>query len=147
MIHFLKFNFIGLLNTLLGLGVIWVALVLWQLHPVVANLLGYVIGGVHSYFWHRLWNFRSKQKPGSEIMRFILAFGLGYGANLMALFALQYLVQNWPPMIVLAQATASLGGGPYLAQVGAFICYLLISYTLLRWWVFAPVFRLEKIGK
>lgn len=90
-----RFLFVGVLNTIVGYGVtIIVELILgidvihtdstmegYQTKLFVANLVGQLIGMIHSYFWNKYFTFRSKKKSVGEIGRFILVSAAQYGVN------------------------------------------------------------------
>lgn len=81
--QFLRYTWVGLLNTTLGLGVIWV-LMLAGVGPYVSNLAGYTTGLVLSFFINRAWTFEA-QRTGWPVGRFFISFMIAYGANLAIL--------------------------------------------------------------
>ena len=48
MIHFIKYNIIGVLNTLITLATVWVLHQILDWNLELSNLLGFVAGGVNS---------------------------------------------------------------------------------------------------
>ena len=83
--HFLKYNLIGILNTLISLLVVWVLYQLFSFNLVLSNFLGFVAGAINSYLCNRIWNFKSQNKKRSEIIRFIIVFLIAYLVNLLVL--------------------------------------------------------------
>ena len=83
--HFLKFVFIGGLNTLVGYGS-FAVLIFLDVHYVIASTVSTVIGVTHSYFWNKYFTFRA---PGGknyrEIMRFISVYAVQYAIGLSGL--------------------------------------------------------------
>jgi putative flippase GtrA len=85
--QFLSFGLVGLVNTAIGFGVIALAQVVFGLHPVPANMLGYAAGLTNSYLMNRAFTFRGAAHSGAAMLRFGLAFVLSYGVNLAVLLS------------------------------------------------------------
>ncbi|MBO5423127.1 MAG: GtrA family protein [Fibrobacteraceae bacterium] len=137
MIHFLKYNLIGVVNTLISLLVVWVLYQCFHLNLVLANFLGFVAGAINSYCWNRLWNFKSENKKRTETLRFISVFLFAYLLNLLVLKGCDiYLSDNLANLIPL-RISGWISPG-YIANILANIVYVLVSYSLFRFWVFAP---------
>jgi putative flippase GtrA len=117
--QFVRFVLVGILNTAWGYLLIFGFMYFFSLSPTLSNALGYAIGLISSYLLNRLYTFRSKNSKRSEFSRFLVVFGLAYGANYAALRAL-----------------LSVGLNPYLSQLAAGIIYVLTSYLLGRAFVF-----------
>ena len=115
----LRYGVVGLLNTVIGLSVIW-GLMRAGLAPVPANMLGYAAGLTISFFLNRTWTFRAPIAPG-QIGRYLVAFVLSYGLNLLILTCALYL---WR-------------GDGYLAQLVAVGAYTVAFFLLCRTFVFA----------
>jgi len=79
-----KFLLVGVLNAVIGLGIIYSTYNLLGLNYKLANVLGYGCGIVNSFIWNRKWTFRSKKDPKPQILLFFLMFGISYGLNLGA---------------------------------------------------------------
>jgi putative flippase GtrA len=82
---FLRFLIVGVVNTLLGYGVIMFLSVRVGASPIVANISGYVIGGVCSYFLNHGFAFASRQMHMFAVPRFVLTWVLCYLLNLVVL--------------------------------------------------------------
>ncbi len=103
----LRFAAVGVSNTLLGLGLIWLAWRWWGWHDVAANALGYAAGFAWSFMLNRGWTFRHNGPAGRSMARFALVCTLAYALNLA----------------VLALARNAIGQGsfwPHLLAVGAY---------------------------
>ena len=72
--NFIKYNLIGVVNTLITLMVVWVLYELLHWNLELSNFLGFVAGGVNSYIMNRRLNFKSHNKKRSEVMRFVIVF-------------------------------------------------------------------------
>ena len=77
-----RFAAVGVLNTLVGYGVIFSALLLGA-SDYLANGLGYGVGLALGFVLHRSWSFadRGRGSPNS-LPRYVAAFALAYGTNL-----------------------------------------------------------------
>jgi len=116
--HFLeviKFGFVGILNTLISLAVIYILMNLVGLDYRVSNISGYVAGLINSFFWNRNWTFKDKEgNPAKQAVNFIIVFLISYGIQFLALILLVdhfHIHENW-------------------AQPGAMIVYTGINYLL-----------------
>lgn len=105
-----RFLITGVLNTLLGLGIIY-ALKLAGMHDVAANLLGYALGIGISYAMHARWSFSYAGSVRTALPRYVLVTILAYLANLAVVSIALY---GWKLNGYIAQA---LGVAPY-ALVG-----------------------------
>ena len=85
--HFLKFVFVGGLNTAIGYGV-FATLVLLGVHYVVSSVIGHIVGVINSYFWNKYFTFRVPGKNYREIMRFIGVYTVHYIIGLSGLVLL-----------------------------------------------------------
>jgi putative flippase GtrA len=74
-------------NTAIGFSVIALAQVVFGLHPVAANMLGYAAGLTNSYLMNRAFTFRGAGHSWGAILRFLLAFAMAYGANMAVLLS------------------------------------------------------------
>ncbi|MEH7199359.1 GtrA family protein, partial [Priestia megaterium] len=58
MIKFLKFGFVGIMNTLLTI-ISYLALIHFDMNYILANVLSYFIGVINSYYWNKSWVFQA----------------------------------------------------------------------------------------
>ncbi len=79
-----KFLVVGIMNAVIGIGVIYATQNLLDMNYQLSNALGYGCGIVNSFIWNRRWTFRSKKDPKPEILLFFLVFGVSYGINFVA---------------------------------------------------------------
>ena len=136
MLHFIKYNAIGIINTLITLAVVWVLHQLLDWNLELSNFLGFIAGGVNSYLMNRIWNFKSNNRKRTEVVRFIIVFLLSYALNLATLEGCAYLLQNaqWcqPFSVWISQFMKP----TYFANIVANVVYVLASFTLYKKWVF-----------
>ncbi|MCL2672550.1 MAG: GtrA family protein [Clostridiales bacterium] len=89
--QFIKFALVGVLNTLVDLGVFRLLekLFAWSLWVYFANVISYACGVLCSYFCNRAWTFRpKKKKTWREFLLFVLVnlISLGVSTGLIWLF-------------------------------------------------------------
>jgi putative flippase GtrA len=118
----LRFGLTGLANSALGWAVIFGGL--WAgMSGLAANAAGYAVGLVLSFTLNRRFVFGVTGKVRApELLRFLAAFAIAYGANLAVLFA----------------AEGMLGADNPLAQLPAIAAYVAIFFLLSQFVVFRP---------
>jgi putative flippase GtrA len=101
-----RFATVGLLNTLLDVGLFWMLTTLAGLPLIAANTMSYSAGVVNSFLWNKYWTF-GDIRQGDPIHRQFLSFviisiaALGISATLVWLF-----VQILPAMAAKLVSTA-----------------------------------------
>jgi len=78
-----KFGLVGVLNTLVDAGVYYI-LTRWiglMDLPILAKAISYTCGVINSFFWNRLWTFRSKEDGWRSFVLFVLVNLVGAGIN------------------------------------------------------------------
>jgi putative flippase GtrA len=118
----LRFGSIGIINTAIGLLVIYVALYLWA-DPIAANAIGYIVGLTVSFALNRVWTFNDKARVGKSLPRFVLVVAIAYLCNLCA-------------VIVGIQA---FGEHIYLVQLLGIVIYSAVTFWGCRWFVFPHI--------
>ncbi|OWV02399.1 GtrA family protein [Fibrobacter sp. UWR2] len=136
MLHFIKYNAIGIVNTLITLVVSWVLLHLLDWSLEVSNFLGFVAGGINSYLMNRIWNFKSENRKRTEVVRFIVVFLLSYALNFVALEACVYVLDHVDCLQPFCTWVSQFMKPSYVANIVANVVYVLASYTLYKKWVF-----------
>ncbi|HYP83633.1 GtrA family protein [Variovorax sp.] len=117
----LSYAAVGVVNTLVGYGIIFASMYLLHMGPVASNVLGYAVGVVVSYFLNRRFTFRSSRAARTEFLRFVSVVLLAWLANLAVLvFLIRHMHVH-----------------EGLAQVPAGVVYLAISFLLSKFFVFA----------
>ncbi len=90
-IQFIKFNIVGVLNTLVDFGV-YTLLTSLGLDNMIAQCISYTCGMLNSYLFNTLWTFRAeKQRTPSEFIKFVCVNLVSLGASLGML----YICKNW----------------------------------------------------
>lgn len=126
MIHFIKYNLIGIVNTLITLCVVWLLYEVLKWNLELSNFLGFVAGGINSYWMNRRLNFKSKKEKGREIVRFVLVFVCAYLVNL---FVLESLKNSLP-------SVGDFLSAGFLANILANVAYVIVCFLLYRYFVF-----------
>jgi putative flippase GtrA len=119
-LQFIRFVVVGALNTLLGLAVIFMAKGLLDWNDLASNVAGYSFGLCLSFLLNRGWTFRHKGEISPTLLRFLCAFALAYGSNLITVFALRDLA----------------GLNSYVAQAAGIAPYTLLFFAASRMFVF-----------
>ncbi|MBK5529969.1 GtrA family protein [Pseudomonas sp. TH06] len=116
----LKFLAVGLMNTFVGLAVIYATKYFFGFGDVYANAFGYSCGLIVSYTFNSRWTFEFKGKQLSAFKRFCICFILSYIANLLTVMTL----------ITIFNCNA------YLAQALGMPAYTITNYVLCKYYVF-----------
>jgi putative flippase GtrA len=124
----MRFLGVGVVNTLVGLTLIYLARFGLGWADVPANMLGYAVGLAVSFSLNRRWTFRYEGRLLTAQLRFLAAFALAYAANLGALLLL----------------THGLGITSVLAHPAGMVVYTSIFYILSRTFVFPPSDRVAR---
>lgn len=94
---FLKFILVGIINTLIGSGLMFLLYNCFGISYWVSSAANYVIGGIFSYFLNKYFTFQNKQKSFFQIILFILNLLICYLlAYFIAKKMVYYLLQNQP---------------------------------------------------
>lgn len=118
-----RFLAVGVLNTIVGLGIIYACMGLLGMGDAASNAVGYAIGLAVSFVLNRRWTFRHQGNRSSSLVRFLLVFAVAYASNLLVVLAL----------------IDSLHVNRYLAQAIGIGAYTTLSYLGSRHFAFASV--------
>ena len=88
MLQVVKYCIVGVLNTLVTLGVIYIckSFLGWNLY--LSNVLGYVAGVVNSFLCNKSWVFKSDGSYMREAVRFLAGFLVCYLLQLWVVWAI-----------------------------------------------------------
>lgn len=115
-----RYALVGLVNTMVGLGVIYFAMYFLEFSDVRANALGYLVGVIVSFLLNRQWTFRDTGPIGPALARFLAVLLVAYCANLGSVLAL----------VELAAVNR------YLAQAAGVLPYVVVGYLGSRYFAF-----------
>ncbi|MEW9920367.1 GtrA family protein [Marimonas sp. MJW-29] len=79
---FYRYGLVGILSNLVVYAV-FVSLIRGAMSPVQAAAICYGLGLTISYFANRRWSFESTASHRSDLLRFLLAYGVGLVATLI----------------------------------------------------------------
>ena len=115
-----RFLLVGVVNTLVGLGIIYSAMYFLRLDIASANAMGYLIGILVSFSLNKTWTFGSSDRIVSSFVRYLLVLAIAYVANLAT--------------VLFVHSRFFLD--PYLAQAMGIIPYTAIGYLGSRYFAF-----------
>lgn len=82
-IKFWKFIMVGILNTIVGMGLQFLFFNLFGWGEWISSIAGYILGSILSYFLNKYFTFKNKEKGWKPIAKFALniavCYGLAYG--------------------------------------------------------------------
>ncbi len=81
---------VGVLNTLVTLGVIFLCKSILEINPLLSNTLGYIAGVINSFLWNRAWVFHSDGNFSREALKFVCGFGICYGIQFLFVWSLSF---------------------------------------------------------
>lgn len=120
-----KFGLVGLLNTGLSLGIIYLLAYAFGVPYVLANAIGYTIAFLQSFLLNRAWTFGAKgrERIVQHFAGFVLVFAVSYVCQLGALLLIHRLF--------------SISEG--IAQLPAMVVYTGVNFLGNRFFVFNKV--------
>ena len=133
--HFIKYNLIGVMNTLITLASVWVMHQLLDWNLELSNFLGFIFGAINSYLMNRIWNFKSQGRKRTEVIRFIIVFFAAYALNFVTLEATVYAL-NMAWCKPFTDFILQFMKPSFFANIVANGVYVVASFTLYKKWVF-----------
>jgi len=79
--QFIRFCIVGIANTLITLGTIFILYNVFKVDYRISNIIGYLLGITNSFIWNKYWTFKSQNKFYNEIGKFFLMFLISYLIN------------------------------------------------------------------
>lgn len=92
----MKFSIVGILNTFVGLGVIFLCMKLLKLPYLPSNFIGYAAGLLNSFIWNKLWTFQSKRWNRFELVLFLVIFFISFLVQLAGVVFLVEIIDIKP---------------------------------------------------
>ena len=130
----IKYGIVGVLNTLLTAGTIWIMMYLVfragkdkPLSPLVisiSNITGFIVGLINSFVINRKWTFQSKNNWESEFVKFVIAFLICYIPQLLLVNFLNTktnIYVNIEPLVI---------GHAYTCQLIGIVFYTSINFLI-----------------
>lgn len=116
----LRFGTVGVANTLIGSGTILV-LTWWGMNPYAANVTGYGVGTVFSFYANSRWTFGASM-AGARLVKFLGVLAVSYGIN-----------------VVVLSAALRMGWSEVASQLPAMVCFTVINFLGQRYFTFREV--------
>ncbi|MDE5629616.1 MAG: GtrA family protein [Muribaculaceae bacterium] len=88
LVQFIKYCLVGVLNTLITFGVIYLCKSLLEMNLYVSNALGYICGVINSFLCNKQWVFHSKGSYRREAVKFLVGFGVCYALQFAVVWML-----------------------------------------------------------
>ncbi|HEV2613026.1 MAG TPA: GtrA family protein [Noviherbaspirillum sp.] len=117
---FFRFLLVGVSNTVIGMGIVYIAWRFFGWQDVSANVLGYLVGFLWSFSMNRIWTFNDKGAVARSFSRFALVCAVAYAANLAILIA----------------ARSIMGEGSFLPHIFGAVAYTGLGYVGSRLFAF-----------
>ncbi|MGM0753181.1 MAG: GtrA family protein [Bacillota bacterium] len=118
--RFLKFGTVGVFNTLITLGS-YTLFIYIGIHYLLANVLGYVLGVLNSYYWNKRWVFEARDTKADVFVKFasVNVFTLAFNTLIL------YLLVQYAGFHPVAANIVAIGSG------------MVVNYLLNAKWTFA----------
>jgi putative flippase GtrA len=76
--QFIKYGLVGIANTIVTLGAIFLLMNVLGVSYIISNAVGYILGFVNSFVLNKIWTFKSKGSLIREATFFIAIFAICY---------------------------------------------------------------------
>jgi putative flippase GtrA len=94
-VKFLRFLLVGIVNTLVGLSIIYMNKWLIGLGDIISNIIGYSVGLTISFNLNSRWTFKYNGNYITAIAKFLFVFLIAYSVNLITvMFCIKILFMN-----------------------------------------------------
>ncbi|RUL57054.1 GtrA family protein [Lysinibacillus antri] len=124
---FFRFLLVGIINTLVGTSIMFLAYNLFHLSYWVSSFLNYFIGSIVSYFLNKYYTFKQKERSFQEVILFIVNILICYFvAYYLAAKIVSYLLSDYSTAII-----------DNISMVVGMILFVLLNYTGQRFIVFS----------
>lgn len=74
----IKFLMVGVINTLVGTGVMFVFYNLFGLSYWISSASNYIVGSIVSYFLNKYFTFQNKEKSWRQLLKFVVNISICY---------------------------------------------------------------------
>ena len=125
-ITFFKFILVGIINTVVGTAVMFIAYNVFHLSYWVSSAANYVVGSVCSYFLNKYFTFQNKEKSPIILLKFVVNITVCYliaygGAKKLILLLLSGFSKQWQDNV---------------AMVGGMGLFVILNYFGQRFFAF-----------
>ena len=115
-ITFWKFVLVGIVNTVVGTAVMFVAYNIFHLNYWISSASNYIIGSIVSYFLNKYFTFQNKEKSVKQIVMFIINITICY----LLAYGLAKPIVSW---ILIDQSKPVQDNVSMLMGMGAFVVF------------------------
>jgi len=115
----LKYLLVGIINTIVGYGIIFF-LMFVGVSPEVSNIVGYAVGISVSYVLNKIYTFQSKAHPKKEFPKFVLSLLASYTLNFLTLVLCIHIFKV----------------NPYISQIISGAVYTISGFVFLKYFAF-----------
>lgn len=122
-----KFLLVGVINTLIGTGVMFFLYNVCEASYWVASASNYIVGSIVSYILNKNFTFKSHDKSLKSILKFIL--------NISACYFVAYGVAK--PIVYLLFSEYSVTIKDNVAMLAGMCTFVVLNYLGQRFWVFS----------
>ncbi len=124
---FFKFLLVGIINTLIGAGVMFFLYNVIHTGYWFSSACNYIAGGIVSFFLNKYFTFSNHEKSIKQVIIFIL--------NLVICYVIAYLIAKRAIYSILSAQTETIRGN--VAMVCGMVLYTILNYIGQRLIVFA----------
>lgn len=105
-VTFVKFILVGIINTVVGTAVMFLAYNIFHLSYWISSAANYIVGSICSYFLNKYFTFQNKEKSPVIILKFIVNITVCYliaygGAKKLILLLLSEFSTQWQDNIAM----------------------------------------------
>lgn len=123
---FWKFILVGVANTIVGTGVMFLAYNVLHLSYWISSASNYVVGSILSYFLNKFFTFKSNEQAGRTLPRFIL--------NITVCYLLAYGLAK--PLVGICLSGMAVNIQENLAMLVGMCLFVALNYVGQRFFVF-----------
>ncbi|SEM30471.1 Putative flippase GtrA (transmembrane translocase of bactoprenol-linked glucose) [Ligilactobacillus sp. WC1T17] len=125
-ITMLKFILVGIVNTAVGMGVMFLFYNLFHFNYWISSASNYIVGSIVSYFLNKYFTFQNKSKDAKVIVKFII--------NITVCYLVAYGVAK--PVVVYLFSSFSQSVQDNAAMLAGSIFFVGLNYIGQRFWAF-----------
>lgn len=129
LVQFIKYALVGVMNTLLTLGMIFLCKSVFGVNDYVSNAVGYIVGLMNSFMWNRNWVFRSNGGLTRQATHFLLGFCVCYFIQFMVVWLIN---QSWFGKTQYTLLWGFVISGYGIATLVGNVCYTLSNFIYNR---------------
>lgn len=123
---FIRFLVVGVINTVIGTAVMFIAYNAFGMSYWISSLLNYCIGSIVSYLLNKYYTFQQKEKSLREVVQFVLNIAICYFvAYFLAAEIVQFALKSYSSVVI-----------DNLSMVVGMVLFVLLNYVGQRLFVF-----------